>query len=102
MAKDTKLGSGFGPKNEEERIIFAQEAFRVNMEAALYKAWEAAGQPNILQLAKAAGVNYLTVYSLFSEWSERRVMNISSVELSRLCFVLGVTPKLTLEPGTEF
>lgn len=80
---------GFGPRNEEERVIYAEESFRVDVQTTLNTLMIAKGLTEA-DLMKRAGVG-----DVFSDEAE-----LTMRDLAKVLYAMGEVPTLTTTPIT--
>ena len=86
-SKDVSI---FGPQNEAEEAVFAEEAFRVDVQVAIHELMEEKGVSQ-RELANRLGVSEARVSQIFSD-----ACNITIRRLARIFHALGETAQVVV------
>jgi transcriptional regulator with XRE-family HTH domain len=84
--------SAFGPQNEEEELIFAEEAFRVDTQVKIHELMIRKGLSQ-RDLAERLKVSEARVSQFFSD-----KFNMTVRKLAKIFFVMGEVPKIETTP----
>ena len=79
----------FGPKTEEEALLFAEEEFRVDVQETLHELSESSGLSR-KEVADKLGWRLIKLENMFSDESF-----VSAGNVAAICHVLGYEPVFT-------